>query len=58
MIFFVKRFSFKVQEQEKAARKIYAIDVGLANAIGFRFSSNLSRIAENLVAIELIKKEN
>jgi predicted AAA+ superfamily ATPase len=56
MIFFVKRFSFKVKEQEKAARKIYAIDVGLANAIGFRFSSNLGRIAENLVAIELMKR--
>jgi len=56
MIFFVKRFSFKVKEQEKAARKIYAIDVGLANVIGFRFSSNIGRVAENLVAIELMKK--
>ncbi|MBI4653226.1 ATP-binding protein, partial [Candidatus Kuenenbacteria bacterium] len=46
-----------VKEQEKAARKLYAIDVGLANAIGFRFSSNLGRIAENLVAIELRREE-
>lgn len=56
MIFFVKRFSFKVKEQEKAARKIYAIDVGLANTIGFKFSSNLGRVAENIVAIELMKR--
>ncbi len=57
MIFFVKRFSFKVKEQEKSARKVYSIDVGLANAIGFKFSSNLGKNAENLVAIELKKKE-
>lgn len=56
-LFFVKRFSFKVKEQEKAARKIYAADVGLANAIGFKFSSNIGKIAENLVAIELKKRE-
>ena len=57
MLFFVKRFSFKVKEQEKSARKLYAADVGLANAVGFRFSSNLGRIAENLVAIELRREE-
>jgi predicted AAA+ superfamily ATPase len=53
MIFFVKRFSFKVKEQEKSARKVYAIDVGLANAIGFKFSANHGKIAENMVAVEL-----
>jgi hypothetical protein len=57
MIFFVKCFSFKLKEQEKTARKVYSIDVGLANAIGFKFSSNLGKIAENIVAIELKKKE-
>ncbi len=56
LVFFVKRFSFKVKEQEKAARKVYSIDGGLANAIGFKFSSNLGKIAENLVATELKKK--
>lgn len=57
VLFFVKRFSFKIKEQEKAARKVYTTDVGLANAIGFKFSSNLGKIAENLVAIELKKRE-
>jgi predicted AAA+ superfamily ATPase len=56
MIFFVKRFSFKVKEQEKSARKVYAIDVGLANAIGFKFSANYGKIAENMVAVELKRK--
>ena len=57
MLFFVKRFSFKVKEQEKSARKVYSIDVGLANAIGFKFSSNFGRTAENIVATELKREE-
>ncbi|CEG11679.1 ATPase [groundwater metagenome] len=57
LIFFVKRFSFKVKEQEKAPRKIYSIDTGLSNAVGFKFTSNYGKILENLVAIELRKKE-
>ncbi len=57
LIFFLKRFSFKIKEQEKAARKIYSIDCGIPNAVGFQFSANIGRIAENIVAIELKKKE-
>lgn len=57
LLFFVKRFSYKVKEQEKAARKVYCIDVGLSNAVGFKFSSDLGRVAENIVAIELKKRE-
>lgn len=53
LIFFIKRFSFSVKEQEKSARKVYSIDVGLANSIGFRFSENSGRLIENLVAIQL-----
>lgn len=55
IIFFVKRFSFKVKDQDKAARKVYSTDIGLANAVGFRFSSNLGKIAENMVASKLNK---
>jgi len=53
LVFFVKRFSFSVKEQEKSARKVYSVDAGLANSIGFRFSENLGRLIENLVAVEL-----
>ena len=54
---FLKRFSYKFREQEKSPRKVYAIDVGLANTIGFRFSQNMGRLAENLVFLELKRKE-
>ncbi len=53
---FLKRFSLKVKEQEKSPRKVYSIDLGLMNAYGFYFMENKSRIMENFVFLELIKK--
>lgn len=57
LVFFLKRFSFKVREQEKNPRKVYAIDTGLSNAIGFRFSENIGRLAENVVFLELKRRQ-
>jgi uncharacterized protein len=57
LVFFLKRFSFKVREQEKSPRKAYAIDTGLSNAVGFRFSDNLGRLAENVVFLELKRRQ-
>ena len=57
-LFFLKRFSFKMREQEKSPRKVYAIDTGLANVIGFRFSENKGRIAENIVFLELERQKS
>lgn len=56
MIFFLKRFSFAVKEQEKSPRKVYAIDTGLANTVGFRFSGNWGKLAENIVFLHLKRK--
>jgi predicted AAA+ superfamily ATPase len=53
LIFFLKRFTFKLREQEKSPRKVYVIDTGLSNAVGFRFSENIGRLAENIVFLEL-----
>lgn len=53
LIFFLKRFSFKVREQEKNPKKVYAIDTGLSNSVGFKFSENIGRLAENIVFLEL-----
>lgn len=58
LVYFLKRFSFKVREQEKSPRKLYAIDTGLANAIGFRFSENRGRLAENMVFLELKRRQS
>lgn len=56
LVFFLKRFSFKVKEQEKSPRKVYAVDAGLANTIGFRFSGNFGKLAENVVFLELKRR--
>jgi predicted AAA+ superfamily ATPase len=56
LIFFTKRFSWSVKEQENSPRKVYSVDVGISNAIGFRFRENLGKVAENLVAVELRRK--
>lgn len=57
LLFFLKRFSYKVKEQEKSPRKVYAVDLGLVNAIGFKFSRNIGKLAENLVFLELKRKQ-
>lgn len=56
LVFFLKRFSYKFKEQEKSPRKVYSVDTGLANMVGFKFSSNSGRLAENLVFLELKRK--
>jgi len=56
-LFFLKRFSFKVKEQDRSQRKIYAVDTGLANMVGFRFSENVGKLAENIVFLHFKKQQ-
>jgi hypothetical protein len=37
-VFFVRRFFFSFKQQEESPRKVYSMDNGLVNAVGFRFS--------------------
>lgn len=53
LIYSVPSFSYQLKQQIKTARKIYAIDVGLANVVGFRFSNDTGRLLENLVFLTL-----
>jgi len=57
LIFLLKRFSYKVREQEKSPRKVYCVDTGLCNSLGFRFSENIGRLAENIVFLALKRKQ-
>ncbi|MBN2487660.1 MAG: ATP-binding protein [Methanosarcinaceae archaeon] len=56
LIFFIKRFSFSLKEQENSPRKVYSIDTGLANSAGFRFQTNYGKFVENTVATQLLRK--
>lgn len=54
--FFVRKFSYSLKEQEVNPRKVYWIDSGLRNALGFRFSQDIGKLYENLVFLELIRR--
>ena len=57
LLFFLKRFSFKVKAQEKSPRKVYAVDLGLSGAVGFGFSEGIGRKAENVAYLELLRRQ-
>ncbi len=56
MVFEVPQFSYSLKTQQKAFKKIYAIDTGLSNAVSFRFSEDRGRLLKNVVALELYRK--
>jgi len=55
LFFFVKKYDFSVRKQIMNPAKIYLIDVGLHNKIGFKFSSNYGKLLENIVFLNLIR---
>jgi len=57
IFFFLKRLSYKYKESLIANRKVYVIDPGFINALSFKFSHNLGKLYENLVAVELLRKK-
>jgi predicted AAA+ superfamily ATPase len=42
-----------MKDQERSQKKVYSIDTGLSNVIGFQFSKNSGKLMENIVANEL-----
>jgi len=58
LVFYIEKFSYKKKESLMENRKIYSIDSGLIKAISFRFMEDTSRIYENVVAIELMRKKS
>ena len=58
LIFILKRYSPKLKEQIIAPKKVYSIDAGFFNVVGFKLTENLGRIMENLVAIELLRRKS
>ncbi len=58
LIFTVNIYDFSVKRQQIAPKKIYGIDLGLINAIGFQFSPNTGKLLENLVYLALRRRYN
>lgn len=53
----LKRFSFKLKEQTIAPRKVYVVDHGFANFMGFRLGDDPGRMAENMACMDLLSAE-
>jgi predicted AAA+ superfamily ATPase len=56
LVFSISKWSYKLREQQSAAKKVYCADNGIIDALSFSFSSNKGRLLENAVAIELKRK--
>ncbi len=53
LVFTLSLYDFSVKRQQIAPKKIYCIDTGLANTVGFNFSPNTGKLLENLVFLAL-----
>ncbi len=58
LAFQVDRFSYKLKEQMRSPKKVYAYDTGMINAIKFKTARDSGRVIENLVAVELMRRGN
>jgi hypothetical protein len=56
LIFTLNVYDYSVKRQQIAAKKVYGIDTGLVNAVGFNFSPNTGKLLENLVFLALRRK--
>lgn len=54
----LNRFSPKPVEIEKSPKKVYSIDTGFVNSMAVKFSENIGMLYENIVAIELKRRQS
>lgn len=57
LLFELSQFSYSLKTQQKALKKIYPIDTGLANTISFRFSQERGRMLETTIFLELQRRK-
>lgn len=56
MLYFIKKFSYSVKEQERTMSIVYSVDNGIRNILGFIFSKDVGWLYQNTVANQLIKR--
>lgn len=56
LIFAVPKFDYSITKQHLSPKKMYLVDTGFMNNVGFRFSENLGSVLENAVFIELKRR--
>lgn len=58
LFFSMDLFDYSLKRQIYNPSKIYCIDVALSNSISFQFSRNIGHIYENIVYLELLRRNN
>lgn len=53
LIFTLNRFAYSVKRRQIAPKKVYCIDTGMVNSVGFCFSPNTGKLIENQVFLTL-----
>ncbi len=56
LFFYLQRFNNKFKVMKKAARKVYVVDNGFIDNVGFQLTENKGRLLENQTFIELIRQ--
>ena len=57
LFFMINKFDYSIKKQMQNPKKIYSIDIGFPNNLGFKFSENSGKTLENLAAISLNQRE-
>lgn len=58
VLFELNKYDSSLKNQERTTKKIYCIDTGLINQIAFKFSENIGKLYENVVFLELLRKNH
>ncbi len=53
LCFFINRYDVSLKKQILSSKKVYFIDAGLAQSVGFRFSEDKGRLLENMIYLAL-----
>jgi predicted AAA+ superfamily ATPase len=56
LLFFINKFDYSLKKQHANPKKVYAVDIALAREISFKFTEDKGRVLENIVFIELKRR--
>jgi len=56
LCFFISKFDYSLKKQMQNNKKVYFIDQAIAAVVGFRFSSDIGRLLENIIFLELKRR--
>lgn len=56
LLFTLPVYDYSVKRQQIAAKKVYSIDTGLVNTVGFSFPPNTGKLLENVIFLALRRK--